>query len=178
MLGFQYIEYLCIVAAVPTRDAVRSPYQRPGRDSTASLGAELLSSIARLNRWATHHADLEIPPAQGRLLALIESLGHARIGDLARGDHCSQPTMTTQVQRLVDQGWVRREVDPTDARATLVSLTLDGSTVLGRVREARARVVEPLIEELGLDGRQKLLIAVDALGELLAIASAERATPV
>jgi hypothetical protein len=55
------------------------------------IGAELLRVIARINRWATRQADVRIPPAQGRLLAQIDELGPARIGDLARADHCSQP---------------------------------------------------------------------------------------
>jgi DNA-binding MarR family transcriptional regulator len=124
-----------------------------------------------VNRWATYRADLEIPPAQGRLLALIDARGQARIGDLARADHCSQPTMTTQVQRLVEQNWVRRDDDPSDARATLVSVTAEGAALLARIRAARSAVVEPLIERLGPDGRERLQAAVAALNELLTVAS-------
>ena len=41
----------------------------PVTSTDAELGAELLSVIARINRWATRQADFDIPPAQGRLLA-------------------------------------------------------------------------------------------------------------
>ena len=60
--------------------------------------------VARLNRLATQRAGLEVPYAQVRLLAQVEEQGPARISALAAADHCSQPTMTTQVQRLEAEG--------------------------------------------------------------------------
>src|SRR5258705_10134761 len=139
--------------------------------ATVSLGSELLGGIARLNRWATRNAELEVPPALGRLLALIEAMVESRIGDLAAADHCSQPTMTTQVRRLEDRGWVVRRQDPSDARATLVSLTTDGSAVLSSARAARSRAVEPLVDALSDEARDRLRAAVGVLDELLVAAA-------
>lgn len=133
-----------------------------------SLGAELLSVIARLNRWATRQADISTPPAQGRLLAQIDELGSARIGDLARADHCSQPTMTQQVQRLEERGWVERAVDPDDGRAVLISTTAEGDRLLEQLRHARAQVLAPYLDGLSDDDRSRLADAVDALAALLA----------
>lgn len=137
------------------------------------LGAELLSVIARINRWVTRQADLDIPPAQGRLLAQIDELGSARIGDLARADHCSQPTMTTQVQRLEERGWVTRVADPVDARAVLISLTTAGEDLLTAVRRERAAVLAPYIESLAATDRARLGDAVAVLTEILAAAAPE-----
>ncbi len=116
--------------------------------ATLQLGDDLLRNAARLNRWATRHAQLEVPFAQARLLALLDELGPARIGDLARADHTSQPTLTTSVQRLEAAGWVRRHADPADARASVVSLTPAGRGALASVRQARAAVLQPLLDEL------------------------------
>lgn len=137
------------------------------------LGAELLSVIARVNRWATRQADLDIPPAQGRLLSQIDELGSARVGDLARADHCSQPTMTTQVQRLEERGWVTRVADPVDARAVLISLTTAGEDLLIAVRRERAAVLAPYIESLAATDRARLGDAVAVLTEILAAATPE-----
>ncbi|WP_433993791.1 MarR family transcriptional regulator, partial [Mycolicibacterium porcinum] len=96
----------------------------PTEDATVSdnteLGADLLAVVARLNRLATQRARLPLPWAQARLLSTIEDQGEARISDLAYLDHCSQPTMTTQVRRLEDAGLVSRTTDPGDARAVLI----------------------------------------------------------
>lgn len=119
-----------------------------GRMTKTRRGDELLSAVSRLHRWATRHADLEIPSAQARLLGLVSELGPARIGDLAQADHCSQPTMTAQVQRVESMGWLEREPDPGDARAWLVRLTPEGKTVLKSARSARSRAITPLLASL------------------------------
>jgi DNA-binding MarR family transcriptional regulator len=131
------------------------------------IGAELLRVIARINRWATRQADVRIPPAQGRLLAQIDELGPARIGDLARADHCSQPTMTTQVQRLEERGWVTRVSDPADARAVLISLTDAGRELLTDVRRERAAVLAPYVDGLDQEQRARLAEAVATLNDVL-----------
>src|SRR4030088_497399 len=79
-----------------------------------ALGAELLAVVARLNRLAMQRARMPLPFAAARLLSTIEDQGAARISDLAALDHCSQPTMTSQVRRLEDSGLVSRTVDPSD----------------------------------------------------------------
>lgn len=135
------------------------------------LGGEVLGVVTRLNRWATRNADLPIPPAQARLLAQIEELRTTRLGDLARADHCSQPTMTSQVQRLQERGWVDRIVDPGDGRAVLVSLSDAGRTVLADVRARRTAAVAPVIERLSGADRERLRGALDVLGVLLVAAS-------
>src|SRR6478735_6485163 len=98
------------------------------------LAAELLSVVARINRLATQRVRMQLPYAQARLLSAIDDRGAARISDLATLDHCSQPTMTTQVRRLEDAGLVSRASDPADARAVLISITPKGIRVLASVR--------------------------------------------
>jgi DNA-binding MarR family transcriptional regulator len=136
-------------------------------DETTADGAELLSVIARVNRWATFHAELAIPPAQARLLAQIDTMGTARIGDLARADHCSQPTMTNQVQRLDEHGWVARDLDPADGRAVLISLTPQGRAVLQEVRRARAAALEPMLSRMSDVERSRLRGAAFTLAALM-----------
>src|ERR1700744_5458502 len=102
------------------------------------LGADLLAVVARLNRYATQGIQMPLPAGQPRLRATIEVHGEARIGDLAAVDHCSQPTMTTQVRRLEDAGLVTRTVDPGDARAVRIRITPEGLHTLNRVRADRA----------------------------------------
>ncbi len=146
--------------------------------SAPALGSRLLSAVTRLNRWATRAADLEGLPAQARLLGQLDELGPARIGDLARADHCSQPTMTGQVQRLETSGLVLRRRDPDDARACLVELTDDGRAALARVRAARSAAVAPVVERLHEEERAALRAAITSLERLLEAADlAEREDP-
>jgi DNA-binding MarR family transcriptional regulator len=131
------------------------------------LGADLLAVVARLNRLATQRIQMPLPSAQARLLATIESQGEARIGDLAAVDHCSQPTMTTQVRRLEDAGLVTRTVDPEDARAVRIRITPEGMRTLTAVRTDRAAAIEPQLAQLDPTDRRVLADAVDVLRRLL-----------
>jgi len=142
------------------------------------LGADLLAVVARLNRLATQRIQMPLPAAQARLLATIEAHGEARIGDLAAVDHCSQPTMTTQVRRLEDAGLVTRTVDPRDARAVRIRITPEGIHTLNAVRADRAAAIEPQLALLEPVDRRVLTEAVEVLRRLLenAAISARRNT--
>jgi DNA-binding MarR family transcriptional regulator len=148
---------------------------RPATDT--SLAADLLSVVARLNRLATQRVKMELPYAQARLLSTIEDQGAARISDLAAFDHCSQPTMTTQVRRLEESGLVSRITDPADARAVLISITPLGRDVLGRVRSDRGAIVDPYLDRLEQADRESLVDAVRVMRALLADATQDRSTP-
>ena len=145
----------------------------PAATETA-LAADLLSVVARLNRLATQRVKMELPYAQARLLSTIEGQGAARISDLAAFDHCSQPTMTTQVRRLEDAGMVSRITDPADARAVLISITPRGSDVLARVRTDRGAVVDPYLDRLPDGDRQTLTDAVRVMRTILEDAQEDR----
>ena len=143
----------------------------PTETPTANAANELLRLAARLSRWASASTSFEVPFAQARLLALIDELAPVRVSTLADADHSSQPTVTGQVDRLVTSGLVCRETDPSDARASLVSLTDGGAAALVRMRAARADVLNPVIAQLDGEGAHRVRIAIDVLDELLAIAS-------
>ncbi|MGH3523107.1 MAG: MarR family winged helix-turn-helix transcriptional regulator [Mycobacterium sp.] len=146
-------------SATGNRAAVTEP--------VAGLGADLLAVVARLNRYATQRIQMQLPAAQARLLSTIEANGEARICDLAAVDHCSQPTMTTQVRRLEDAGLVARTADPGDARAVRIRITSDGVRTLSRVRADRAAAIEPQLARLQAADRKTLADAVTVLRGLL-----------
>jgi DNA-binding MarR family transcriptional regulator len=139
-----------------------------------ALAADLLSVVARINRLATQRVKMDIPFAQARLLSTIEDQGAARISDLAAFDHCSQPTMTTQVRRLEDVGLVSRITDPADARAVLISITPKGSEVLARVRTDRGAVIDPYLNRLDDAQRLALTEAVRVMHAILDDAREDR----
>jgi DNA-binding MarR family transcriptional regulator len=136
-------------------------------EAGAGLGADLLAVVARLNRFATQRIQMQLPAAQARLLSTIDACRDARICDLAAVDHCSQPTMTTQVRRLEDAGLVTRTVDPGDARAVRIRITPEGMRTLNRVRSDRASAIEPQLARLKAADRQTLVDAVTVLRRVL-----------
>jgi len=145
-----------------------SQQRTPESPGDESLGAELLAVVARLNRLATQRIRLPLPVAQARLLATIMDQGPARISDLATLDHCSQPTMTTQVRRLEEAGLVSRSPDPTDARAVRISITPAGERTVVRSRADRGAAIDPYIERLSDEERGVLTEAIGIMRRLIA----------
>ena len=154
---------LCIVSLCNLGQVTRP-------DNTAALGADLLAVVARINRLANQRIELPLPFAQARLLSTIEDQGQTRISDLAALDHCSQPTMTTQVRRLEDAGLVQRAEDPGDARAVLIAITKGGRQILSRVRADRSAAINPYLEHLDNAERTALVDAIRVLRGLLDMA--------
>lgn len=154
---------LCIVSLCNLGQVTRP-------DNTAALGADLLAVVARINRLANQRIELPLPFAQARLLSTIEDQGQTRISDLAALDHCSQPTMTTQVRRLEDAGLVQRAEDPGDARAVLIAITEEGRQILSRVRADRSAAINPYLEHLDDAERTALVDAIRVLRGLLDMA--------
>lgn len=139
---------------------------------SSTLGADLLAVVARINRLANQRVRMPIPFAQARLLSTIEDQGEARISDLAALDHCSQPTMTTQVRRLEDAGMVTRTSDPVDARAVLIRITPEGVAALRQARLDRGAAIDPYLERLSDSERERLTEAVAVLRRLVEDATA------
>lgn len=144
---------------------------------SSTLGSDLLSVVARINRLANQRVRMPLPFAQARLLSTIEDRGEARISDLAALDHCSQPTMTTQVRRLEDAGMVTRTADPDDARAVLIRITADGVAALRQARADRGAAVDPYLERLDDTDRATLTQAVDIMRRLVEDATSPSAVP-
>jgi DNA-binding MarR family transcriptional regulator len=80
-------------------------------------------------------------PISYRVLATLDDIGPAGISQLAAADGISQPTMSTQVAALVEDGLVAKAPHPTDARAQVLTLTDAGRAHLRENRERIASVV-------------------------------------
>ena len=134
---------------------------------SSTLGSDLLAVVSRINRLANQRVRMPVPFAQARLLSTIEDKGEARISDLAALDHCSQPTMTTQVRRLEDAGMVTRTTDPNDARAVLIRITPDGVAALRQARADRGAAIDPHLDRLTDADRACLAQAVGIMRSLI-----------
>jgi DNA-binding MarR family transcriptional regulator len=111
------------------------------------LGVDVVVASARLTRMASRDVSA-LPHAAMRLLGRLDELGPSRISDLAKADRTSQPTMSNLVQRQEEQGLVRREPDPADSRASLISLTDLGLAELQRARQEAGAAVAARLRQL------------------------------
>jgi DNA-binding MarR family transcriptional regulator len=101
-------------------------------------------------------------------MARLQLEGPTRISDLARAEGVTQPALTGLVNRLEAEHLVRREPDPTDARAALVVLTDAGQAFIDQRRAERSRLLAAQVEQLAAADQEALLAALPALQRLAA----------
>jgi DNA-binding MarR family transcriptional regulator len=146
-----------------------------GTDLT-QLGIDVVVASARLTRMASRDVSA-LPHAAMRLLGRLDELGPTRISDLAKADRCSQPTMSTLVQRQEEQAWVRREADPADSRASLISLTDAGLAELRRARQEAGAAVAARLRQLPDTDLATLEAAVAVMHRILTLEDVLEDTP-
>lgn len=137
----------------------------PAHDQSPAAG-DLVMYAARLVRASRQHIHAT-PSAGVRVLSLLDEHGPMGVGHLAQHDRTSQPTMSGAVATLVERGWVTKEPDPDDARATLVTLTDAGGHALAVVRGRSAEAVSAAIREHPTLTPDDLDTAVTVLREVL-----------
>lgn len=149
-------------------------YERTAVPTPEDIGLRLLNDVGRLNRWATHRSALPLPVAQLRLLALVDQLQPARVGELAAADHSTQPSVTATLNRTDAQGWTTRTADSQDSRAQIVTLTAAGRDVLDQARNARADTLAPVLAAWSDADLDRLDRCVHLLDRLLSELEPER----
>ncbi|WP_433162974.1 MarR family winged helix-turn-helix transcriptional regulator [Kribbella sp. CA-247076] len=132
------------------------------------LSVEMVVASARLTRMASRDVSA-LPHAAMRLLGRLDELGPTRISELAKADRCSQPTMSTLVQRQEEQGLVRRDADPEDSRASLISLTDAGYAELQSARRQAGAALAARLGQLPAADLATLEAAVTVMRKLLEV---------
>ena len=130
--------------------------------------------LDRLGTWVRRVT----PPAEWSSTALssLDRLvrgGALRITDLCAAERISQPGMTGLVSRMETAGLVTRRPDPSDGRATLVSVTDAGASYLSRMHVARSEAVAAQVERLSPAHRRALANAGAALQALTDLSTAK-----
>jgi DNA-binding MarR family transcriptional regulator len=100
--------------------------------------------------------ELGLSPARFSLLATLRYHGPLRVGELAREERVTQPTVTQAVQGLESAGLVRRGPHPSDGRGCVVELTPAGRAIVRRARARKIAWLNEVVGELDHDQRPAL----------------------
>src|SRR3954453_17400864 len=95
-------------------------------------------------------------------LRRLERFGPHRLTELYAPEGITQPAMTQLVTRLEREGLARRDSDPADGRAVVVSITDAGRASVARRRDGRARSLSGLLPGLPAEDHAAILTALPA----------------
>jgi DNA-binding MarR family transcriptional regulator len=134
------------------------------RELAPELGAALTRLYAFL-RAAILPQGMSL--TQASALATLRAEGPQRVTDLAAREGVRQPTCTSLVNVMEEQGWVRRREDVSDRRAVMVELTEAGHRALADITAARVSVLEQRLAALDQGEREALALALPSLLRLI-----------
>jgi DNA-binding MarR family transcriptional regulator len=104
----------------------------------------LLRGMKDLSATAIAGSGVRIELAGAHLLSRISELGGVRLTDLAAGMGLDPSSVSRQVTALERSGWVAREEDPTDRRASRLTVTRAGRDVVAALTLARTEALARL----------------------------------
>ena len=135
--------------------------------SPVETAARLRLAIVRTARRLRQEAGGELTPSTASALATIERRGPLSPSELAELERVKRPTITRVVARLEEAKLVDRTGDPADGRASLVSITREGSQLLRRIRTRKNAYLARRLSKLDPDDLGALERAADVLERIL-----------
>ncbi|MFF5322660.1 MarR family winged helix-turn-helix transcriptional regulator [Janibacter hoylei] len=141
--------------------------QRTAGQSSEDLGEQLLRVARGLRRaWMVDLSEHDLSPHESRALRVAADREESpRLRDLADALRIAPRSVTDVVDALERKGYVVREPDPHDRRASVVVVTDAGRQVRAAVHEARRRSVGDQMGALTATQRAALADALTRLEE-------------
>jgi MarR family transcriptional regulator, organic hydroperoxide resistance regulator len=124
-------------------------------DKRAALIAEIFEDMLvmrrkMIERHLSGPGDPDIPPAQGRLLHIVDWRGSLSVKEIAEILRVSGSAVTQLVEPLVKAGLLNRESDANDRRTVRINLTEQGKARLKELKRFHLqhwdRILRPLSE--------------------------------
>ena len=100
--------------------------------------------------------DARLSLARAGLLSRLSD-GPLPLSVLADRLHCGRSNITSMVDRLERDGWVKREADPKDRRMSVAAMTPEGRGALDQALSAVADREASVADSLGPEGAKTLL---------------------
>ncbi|WP_328997436.1 MarR family transcriptional regulator [Kribbella sp. NBC_00709] len=104
------------------------------------------------------------------VLHTLDRNGPLRLTDLLPTEQLKQPALTSLVAKLEQDGLLQRRPDPSDGRASLISLTSAGQEIVHSRHAHRVAKLTALVDQLSPEERAVLAGSVDVLHRLTELA--------
>jgi DNA-binding MarR family transcriptional regulator len=122
--------------------------QLPSTDFGIVLALAYQQLVAELHAELARHGIRDIRPSYGYVLRTIEA-APLNQRELAAGLGVTEQAIGKLVTEMVRRKFLRRTIDPADARARKLELGARGQEVLRHARRFHARFEAELVDELG-----------------------------
>ncbi len=137
-------------------------------DQIDYVSQQLVPGAGLLVRLLVRQLGGELSRTETGLLSTLSG-GPRRITELAELEGLAQPTMTSLVKQLEQQGLVRRDRHADDGRVVLVQLTDIGAAALEDFRARARELLGSYLAEIPDEQVEALAGATDAIAQLVGL---------
>ena len=103
--------------------------------------------------------DLTIP--QVKLIVFVKQHLGCHLQEIAAGLELSPPTVSVTIRKLEEGGWLERQPDPDDGRATCVFLTKESERVVKQALDHQKKIGKMFISGLSNSEQEQLLTLLE-----------------
>jgi DNA-binding MarR family transcriptional regulator len=142
-----------------------SMQSHPAGRPTAAQVADEFGRAAKIlvRRFDERLGEHGVSTPRSRVLAEVLRLQPVRVSDVSAAVGIAQGTASVLVEALAKEGLIRRETDPHDGRATLISLTEEGTRRTEAWQRAYEAAAEDLLADLPPGDRSRLITMLRAI---------------
>lgn len=160
------------------------PASRPGPGDESDIG-HIEQALSVIVAWALRHdvqqetmrrAQCDLSRGHIWLLGRLSQGSGARLSELAHSSGVDKSTLTPQARRLLREGLIARQADPTDRRAAILHATPEGKRLLARLHSTRCAILSELLAGWSADEQarmaamlSKLAAELDSIGPVAAL---------
>jgi DNA-binding MarR family transcriptional regulator len=119
--------------------------------------------VHRVSASSSERAPLELSVRQRLILQCLGLVGDQSIAAIGQRLGLSPSTMTGLVDRLEEQGYVKRRPHASDRRVTVLALSRKGAAAFAREADWYRSLVDEILGTLGEDAKRVVLHALGAL---------------
>ncbi|KQY54612.1 MULTISPECIES: MarR family winged helix-turn-helix transcriptional regulator [unclassified Nocardioides] len=105
----------------------------------------------------TPSGEVELERSSYGILCLLDDNGPQRLGAIAQAFRLDPSTITRQVQAVVRLGLAEKTVDPTDRRASVLTLTTEGARAVHEERDRRRGLLDIMLASWSQTERDEFL---------------------
>jgi DNA-binding MarR family transcriptional regulator len=120
-------------------------------DEVAEQLMAMLRGFKGLHGDVTDRVGLRVEMPAAAVLGVLAERGPSRASTLAELLRLDLSSVSRQVAALEREGWVQRERDPADQRASLLELSPAGRDLLDRLRAARGEALRAVLTDWSPD---------------------------
>jgi len=94
--------------------------------------------------------------AEWRVISHVALMGQCSAAEIAEAAFVDRSEVSRAVAALEQRQLIQRDPNPRNRKSSLISLTGEGRSIYGTVREERTHMYEDWLEDLGLEDRTQL----------------------